>query len=239
MLGKASQTYMKKFENQTFEFFEDADSGYLFSDLIFTKCHFVGCRFSSTQEIRLRSTAKNIQFNNCEITGGSIGAGIVEDIIIDGLKAHNHLQTFGTVFKHVAIKGEINKLMLTPYVDVFGHFPDVQKSFDVANRKYYENVDWALDISEAHFIDCDIRGIPARLIKRDEQTQVVIKREKALEGKWKEIDLSETHWKTAIEFFLADGYEDCVLLAPKQSRKFKVLLDGLNKLRDNGIAELD
>jgi uncharacterized protein YjbI with pentapeptide repeats len=230
---------MSTFEKQTFEFFDDFETGKTFSDLAFVKCHFIGCAFSSTQEVKSRSIARNIEFIDCEITGGFIGPGIVEEVLIHGLKVRNHFQTFGTVFKHVTVKGKINKLMLTPYIDLSGCFPDVQEAFNRSNQAYYKDVDWAVDISEADFTDCDLRGIPSRLIRRDKETQVVIKRDKVIRAEWRKIDLSNTYWKVAIEKFLKDEFEDCVLVAPKKSSEFKVLLDGLNKLRDFGVAEID
>ena len=94
-------------------------------------------------------------------------------------------------------------------------------------------------ISEARFKDCDIRGIPARLIRRDPETQVVIRRENAMTGKWRGLDLSGTHWSVAIEWFLKSGDQDCVLAAPRRASNFTKLLDGLRKLRDIGVAEAD
>jgi hypothetical protein len=67
----------------------------------------------------------------------------------------------------------------------------------------------------------------------------VITREKAMQGKWRELDLSKTHWKTSIEFMLNRGDADVVLVAGKRNRKFHDLLDGLMKLRDAGVAEPD
>lgn len=236
---------MQIFENETIEFFKDWTSGRTFSNKQFVGCHFVGCDFSSIDIanldnrdlVGLRSVARNIQFIGCDFAGCGVGPGIVEECLIDGAKLWNHLQTEGTAFKHVTIRGTVNKLMITPYVDVGGHFTNVQRQFDEANRKYYESVDWALDISEGLFKDCDIRGVPAHLIKRDPETQVVLTREKALQGKWKNIDLSETHWPILIDIFLEDGYETCVLVAPKKVRNFKALLEGICKLRDAGIVE--
>ena len=238
---------MKRIENQTFDFMMDESSGSVFADIEFSNCQFIGGGFSSISVLKwehsdlvaLRSTAKRIKFFNCRVDGVSfIGPGIVEDSVIDGLKVSNHLQTSGTVFKHVVIKGAIDKLMLTPNVDFTGGtFSNIQKKFDNANRDYYENVDWALDISEGLFRDCDIRAIPSRLIKRDPETQVVLTREKAMEGAWREVDLSGTYWAGAINLFLEDGYQDRLLIAPKKGRNFRKLLEGINKLRKAGVVD--
>jgi len=234
------------FEKQTFQFFDDRLSGKVFSDIDFIKCRFNGCTFSAinvpnvddVDMVSLRSTARNVRFIDCEVGMQFIGPGIVKDVLLDGLKVSNHFQSLGTVFQHVVIRGSIDKLMLTPYVDSSGgRFPEIQRAFDEANRTYYETVDWAIDISDANFGICDIRGLPARLIRRDPTTQMVLKREKAMQGSWREIDLSGTHWRVSIEHFLEEGYHDCVLVAAKKAKNFKSLLAGLQRLVDAGITE--
>jgi hypothetical protein len=239
---------MKRFENQTFEYFEDWSTGRKFSDVEFVNCRFTRCSFSAINFdyktkidfVAFRSTARRVRFVNSVVDSvGFVGPGIVEDSTIDGLKVLNHIQSKGTVFKRVVVKGVVDKFMVTPYVDIFGDHPDVQKRFDEANSAYYKTVDWALDISEAQFKDCDIRGVPSSLIKRDPTTQAILTREKALEGKWREVDLSNTHWAVAIKLFLESGYHDSLLVAPRKARNFKALLEGINKLRDAGVLELD
>ena len=129
--------------------------------------------------------------------------------------------------------------MISPLVATAMATSNEQASFDEMNSSFYEMVDWALDISEARFMECDIRRVPARLIRRDPETQVVVTREKALLGEWRNLDLSRTLWSGWIELFLKDGDADVVLVAPKRHPKFKEWLGGLKLLRDAGIAEPD
>lgn len=236
---------MRKFEKTTFDYFEDRSTGRVFSDIEFTRCQFSRVGFStitpshgaSVDLVGLRSTARHIKFINCKVDGVSfVGPGIVEDCVIDGLKVNRHLQTKGTAFKHVIIRGVVDKLMITPIVDLSGGYPEVQRQFDCANEEYYKEVDWALDISEGIFKDCDIRGVSASLIRRDPETQFVLSREQAMRGGWRNINLSGTHWATAIGLFLERGFSDCVLVAPKGAPNFLSLLTALKDLRDAGIV---
>ncbi len=177
----------------------------------------------------------------CEVVGFLIGPAVFEDVVVDGLRTPGDLLiTWGAVFKHITLKGNIGRIMLNSVISPPGLAkPHEQRAFDEANAAYYATVDWALDIREARFEECDIRGIPARLIRRDPESQVVVTREKALQGKWREIDLSDTWWDVAIEFMLEDGEPDVVLVAPKRHPQYRVLLEGLKKLRDAGVAEPD
>lgn len=227
------------FEHQEFDDFNDHNSGRMFSDIMFKYCRFISCSISVTMNPRRRSLIRNIQFYGCEVTGCTIYPAIIEDVLISNLKTHNLLRTEGAVFKHVKLEGNIGEIMISPLVNPGWAKPKQQAAFDDANVRYYETVDWALDISEGRFIDCDIRRVPARLIRRDPETQVIITREKALAGEWRKLDLSKTYWATSIQFLLNRGDRDVVLVAPKRNSKYSELLDGLKMLRDAGVAEPD
>ncbi len=229
----------KIFEGREFECFYDQNSGRTFSDLEFRYCSFVSSSISITRNPKRRSTVRNVKLIGCEENGCAIDTAIIEDVVVDGLKTHGLLQTWGAVFKHVTLKGYIGRIMISPVVATGRAKPKEQKAFDEANATYYSKVDWALDISEAKLLECDIRRVPANLIRRDPETQVVIKREKALLGEWKKLDLSRTYWSGWIDFFLRSGDPDLVLVAPKRNPKFQDLLDGLKMLRDAGVAEPD
>jgi hypothetical protein len=184
---------------------------------------------------------RNVKVIRCEVLGCALDAAIVEDVVVDGLKTapEQPLQSWAAVFKHVTLKGLIGEIMISPMVAPGLAKPHEQRAFDEANAAYYQTVDWALDISEGLFQDCDIRRVPAHLVRRDLATQVVVKRERVLEGTWRKLDLSKTWWATSLEFFLEDGDPDMVLVAPKRHPRYAHLLDGLKMLRDAGVAEPD
>ncbi len=230
---------MREYNRQEFKSFHDRNSGRIFSDLVFWYCRFVSCSLSATLEPRKRSLVRNIQLYGCEVTGCNIHTAVIEDVLVSSLKTHYPLQTWGAVFKHVKLEGNIGKIMLNPLVFIGWEKPKEQASFDEANAKFYKEVDWALDISEGRFHECDIRRVPAHLIRRDPDTQMIMTREKALLGDWKKLDLSKTYWATSIKFFLDRGDPDVVLVAPKRHSKYQDLLDGLKMLRDAGVGEPD
>jgi hypothetical protein len=231
---------MRCYEAEEFADFLDRDSGRTFSDLEFRKCSFLGCGISTTFDPRLRSTVRNVRLINCQARGCSVDAAIVEDVLVDGLKTHGMLHTWGAVFKHVTLRGRIGEVMISHMVGPVTATAGQQAAWDEANAAYYAKIDWALDIREAVTFDLDLRGVPARLVRRDPATQVIVTREKALEGRWRELGLEQdTHWPAAIEFLLEHGRSDVVLVAPKRARNFTRLLEGLRILRDAGIAESD
>jgi hypothetical protein len=227
------------FDRQQFECFYDQDSARTFSELEFRRCYFESCAISITTDPLLRSTIRNVKLIDCEQRGCTLNTAIVEEVLVDGFKTNRLFQTWGAVFKHVTLRGKLGRIMISPAVVPGIATPQEQRAFDEANVAYYSTVDWALDIREAQFEEADLRRVPAHLVLRDPVTQVVVKREKAMRGDWRRLDLSETYWATGIEFMLERGDPDVVLVAPKLDRKFRQLLDGLKALRDAGVAEPD
>jgi hypothetical protein len=231
------------YEDQEFEGFRDRESGAVFSDLEFRRCTFRGCDISITRDPQLRSTVRNVVLRDCTYARNPAGFScpIVEDVVVENLRIEDLLQTWGAVFRHVTLRGRIGRLMISTNLrQSYSTSAGAIRAFDEANAAYYSVADWALDLSQAEFSgECDIRGIPARLIRRDPATQIVVTRARAMEGRWRELELERTYWAGWIELFLRGRDPDVVLVAPKRSRRFKELLAGLELLRKAGVAEPD
>ncbi|MBI9047323.1 MAG: hypothetical protein JEZ06_22740 [Anaerolineaceae bacterium] len=218
----------------------------LFSNHNFKNCHFQGAvigfyRVGISGSLRNRTIIQNIRLIGCKQTGCAINGVILKDILVDGLETHNLLIIRSSVLNQVTLKGKIGEIMITPNL-FLGESKRKNNAFLKANTEYYSSVDWALDISEAQFsFPVDIRGIPARLVKRDPITQAVVKLNKAKEGKWKKFNFGLAPWSTYLSFLVRSEFEDIILTAPKNSSKleFNDHLDGIKKLRDTGIADID
>lgn len=225
-----------KYDNKLFERVYD-DGGAVIEGHEFRSCLFQSCSLSLTMSVPGRSIVRDVILKDCEFQNCCCGAAIVENCTVDGLKTNGLLQCFGAVFQHVVIRGRIGRLMLSPVVEPGRATADVQRRFDIANAEYNQSIDWALDIRDAEFQECELRGVPARLVRRDPETQVVIRRSSAASGTWRLLPLSDTYWPETIEQFLARGELDMVLVAPKRAKKFKKLLEGLRLLAAEGIVE--
>ena len=237
---------MRVFKSQEFGRMRDFESGAVFADMEFVGCRFMSCSISSGLDWTKRSTGRNIRLIGCEERACRVGAAILEYIFVDGLKTHGRLDTWGAAFKHVTLKGRIGNLKVSDYIPGVAGSAElahrINLRFQAANAEYYKNVDWALDISQSEFEHVDIRGIPISLIRRDPETQVVVRREKAvaLQDEWRKLDLTQTYWPIALQDVISEEHNDGeVFAAPKRHRNFNCLLAGLQALRRIGVAEPD
>ena len=230
---------MRTFENEEFTAFYDR-GGNVYEDLHFKKCTFISSSISITYDPANRTTVRNVTLERCRVVGSSLDCAVVEDVLVDGLQTSDLHQAWGALFKHVTLRGKIGRLMVTPLISPRHRNTPEQAAFDEQREAYYETIDWALDISEAEAVELELAGIPARLIRRDPETQAVVTRQAALSGEWRKLEpVNETVLGLAIQQMLKRGDDDTVLVAERRARDFKQLLAGIQELRAAGVAEPD
>lgn len=231
---------MRTVKDEAFVAVRDAESGLVIRDVEFRGCSFTGCSLSVTRDPGLRTLVRNVALVGCEQRGCGIYTAVLEDVAVNTLKSGNTLWCRGTAFRHVTLTGRLGAVCVQP-IGIWGNSPDermaVQRVFEEVNAAYYSGVDWAIDISRAEFSDCDIHGIPARLIRRDPESQVIITRQKILEGAWRTLDFRGTHLDAYIKANLDWNDPDLVLVAPRKHRKYNLMREQLKELRELGVAE--
>lgn len=234
----------KAFRSQTFMDVDDRESGAIFSDLAFYRCRFERCAVSITLDPGKRSTFCRMKIVQCEEVNCGIWPAIIEDVMIDGLETGQLLIANACAYRHVVLRGKVGSIKLrraVPYtssVPAWG-VPRVQERMDRANAEYYAKVDWALDISEAEFTSGEVEGIPLDLVRRDPETQVIVRSKAIQEGLWRQVDLSGTYRSVLLDAYARRNVSDGILVVPKAARNFKDLQRGLMALRRAGIAEPD
>lgn len=213
-----------------------------------------GCTFSMFQHptqrtLALRPTLRRVAMTRCRFTACELGPIVMEDSVIDTLWLHRgtwgYQQIVGCAFKHVVIRGMVSgllRLIATPdWSPVRRAAPSLVEPWLEENAAYYEGVDWAVDISDAQFaseVSLTESGIPARLIRRDPASQVVLTRDGLRATDW-EHALRDHSMRFAVERFLATPLPDAVLVASKRHRDYADSLKALSILRDIGAADAD
>lgn len=225
--------------NETFFKLFDRNSAAVFADIDFEKCVFDNCALSLTKDCNLRSTVRNVRLRNCEAKSCGIGPAIFEEVLVDGLKTNDLLILWAPLFRHVTLRGKIGKLKINTAAHHIDRSDATQTPFDQSRNAFYSTDEWALDISGGIFQEFDMHGVPARLVRRDAKTQVVVTRELALRNGWREkLSAWNDYWPFVIDLFLEDEEEDTVLVAPKGKAKkqFTELLNGIDELCELGVA---
>jgi hypothetical protein len=231
---------MTEHRNKIFNSLIDRGNALVLSDVVCSDCEFSNCALSLTTDIKKRAVVSNALFKNCKVSASDIGPAVLKRVQIDGLVTDSLFIVWGAVFDQVVFSGTIGKIKINRHVHHVDQSERVQKPFDEFRQHFYQSLEWAIDITRAKFRLLEIAGIPARLIRRDPNTQMVVTRERALRQEWRSRVSSENkHWPFAIDMFLATGEADRVLVAPLAGPKKQVekLLSELKELRDLGVVE--
>jgi hypothetical protein len=140
------------------------------------------------------------------------------------------------------ISGDIGKIKINSWAHFVDRTEETQGPFTRARETFYRSIDWALDISEARFKGFDVTGIPARLFRRDQESQAVVTRERVIaEDGQRMARANGNPWLPWVRGALSDGSSDGVLVTPLGAPKTErdEFLQGLRQLRDLEIAEPD
>lgn len=229
--------------------------GEIIENKIFKDCKFYNCILSYMKgdEPSLASVLRNCQFINCYATeAASQTGGILENVLIENLKIQGTLSFSNVLFKNTVFKGKIGKLTMNSQMhssflifdnENYKHKitePEIKK-YDEFRINYYNNIEIAIDISQAEFAYCQISpSIPAALIKRNPETQALIKFENISKNVWKKnTKLKKSILEYRFETAMLEK-ADIVFVAPKLDKKdFIEYMELIKILREEGIAELD
>ncbi len=216
-------------------------------DVQLRRCRFETCQQPLQRTALERPTVRRVSLVRCHVSASDIGAIIAEDCTIDTIWFHRGSwgpqMITGCALRHVTIRGNVTGGLEFLAAGLIQPASE-RGALLVANERFYADVDWALDISDARFTSVSFvrSDIPARLIRRDLATQVVITRRAILDRDWQGLlgsVVSGTGMGVAIERFLEHGRDDTVLVAAKRGKRFAQELAVLDRLRAEGLAEPD
>jgi hypothetical protein len=191
-----------------------------------------------TPDYSRRATAEGISIINCDMRNATIGPALFRNIVVENLKSDSMI-LFSPVYEHVTLRGRFGRWMIHGAVQP-GPPYWMPPAYWESCLRFYKNVDWALDISQAEFADFSFRtgGVPTHLVKRDPETQVVVRREQVIEGRWRRLGLAG-YTEVGLKLLLEDQATETVLVVPKRMKDAKRLVEDLRTLQAAGIAQPD
>lgn len=214
-----------------------------FADATVEDCTFSNCFIPAASDPQVRHVVRHVQFRNITQHACWINGLAIEDVQIDRLKSGGDMPLFlhACVFRHVTLLGSITGFKINLDLTQHGGGDANERerhAWKSANVAYYQHVDWALDITKAKFTSRPtFEAVPGSLIRRDPQTQVLLRRSELLAVDWKSFDYGTTAIDITIDWFLGDSpYDDTVVVAASGNRKFKEQLAVLEELRRRGWA---
>jgi hypothetical protein len=170
-------------------------------------------------------------------------------VLFQNIKNSDLIRMGGIIFNKVTFRGKFDKWLLSSshvsmVIDYNSISDEECKILDKYVQDQYKNIEWALDISEAEFKECDLRGnIPANLIKYNPDSQMLIKFDKVMKSNFSNNakimgspgGYAELFCKRVLRY-----ESDTIIVASVRNKKeFEKDMKAINILREEGIAELD
>ncbi|MEW1860704.1 hypothetical protein AB0399_10055 [Streptomyces sp. NPDC088194] len=165
----------------------------------------------------------------CTVDRCQVQGVYFEDLTVDGLNAKQIHRMYGCVFNRVVLKGKVGPVMVMP---PHGGLADRERHMAGLVERY-RGVEWALDISEASFVDADFYCVPGDLVKYDPETQILLRREKF---KGVEIESLPTYAGIWVSRFSETPFDSLVAVAPKRSKSFSKYMHDIEWLHAQGYA---
>jgi hypothetical protein len=230
---------MTEIKKQTVKSFRDRDSGATVQGFSVVDCELRDC-VAVYKTPERRGTFKDISITNCKVSGCGVYGAVFHAVTLDTLEACDPpLQIFGSAFNRVVFRGKIGRVMLSPFMFPARFTTEQQSAFDEANSRFYKKVKWAIDIREAEFIEFELSGVPAKLVRRDPESQVVVHAAKFVKCNLTRLPLNSLIWQVIQQRMLQLNEPDKVLVAPKRAKDYERLVADLRLLQKKRIAEPD
>lgn len=217
-----------------------ATAGTVVQDIRLEQCEIFGCRVEISPDPRRRPLFRDVAVVDAAVSPAELGAAAIEESTVQNVRTFGELlRVEGCVFRHVTIRGDLEMAIIDNRIDP-RYPPGLASVYERANAEYYAELEasgeWALDISEASG-SFEIRGIPASVIRRDPETQIVMTFEQALTTDWASLSVpGASSVLGQIHLLLSNGWRDVVLIAQRGTKDFKQDLKILRKVQAMGAA---
>lgn len=221
------------YEGQKFHDLRHIDEPCVVSGVTVRNCEFSGCvfgqRVDSEYPIRVQdATVARTRFVNNSVSGVLFEDVTVEDCVTSG----DPMILNGCLFRRVTLRGQVGSWVINNAARSVRE--DVRADFAQAERRFYATGEYALDISEALFESASLFFLPGDLIKRDPETQFLVRKEKVVGA-----DLSKVPATLRTDLKLAERnpYDSTVLVVGREDEDFDEYLAMHRQLVDIGLAE--
>lgn len=191
----------------------------------------------------------NVEFQNASLRGGPMPDDIrkvsnvllassrvarsaaqnlaLSNVCVDGCRTKTPIRLVNCFFDCVVMRGDVGSWHVS--LDLF------MPSLRTYSSEFYEDVEWALDIREARFLDAIFRGIPVDKVRRDPERHFIVRKDKLRrDDSWRRLPKPLVN---RLAFWLRLDGDAELLIANDRAPSFEAELERYRALREAGFAE--
>ncbi|GAA0617823.1 hypothetical protein [Streptomyces crystallinus] len=215
-------------EGETIEGARVIGSGKKYSNVELAGATLRSCVLAQFDDPTFGLEVRDVLLDRCTMDRCAVQGVYFENVTVNDLKAKQAHSLDGCVLSRVVLKGKIGTITVGPPLSTH---PDEERFTQGMVEKYRE-VEWALDISEASFVDAEFYGVPGELVRYDPESQVLLKREKFQGIQPRDLPGFAGIWASR---FTLTPFDSFVAVAPKRSKKFPEYMRDIEWLHDQGM----
>ncbi|WP_162628849.1 hypothetical protein [Marinobacter bohaiensis] len=183
-----------------------------------------------------RFKVSNIELRKCRHWACFVHGAEIRNSTFESITGGKGVPTYlwSCLYSRVTIKGKISGIHFNWRLDPGN--PCVDEAFLNDAKAFYEDIDWALDISEARFSTFQaLLGVPSDKVIRNPELHYVLSRDSATgsTGKLQEYGV----WAVVAEDLLESGLGDTVVVLPSSGKSAKEDKEFAESLRSKGWLE--
>jgi hypothetical protein len=198
-------------------------------DARLVSCSFDGCEIVCL-DFDDRVVVERVDAVRCGVKNSTVRGAVFRRCRVEHLRSWGTLRVLSCLFDGVTLTGRFDRLVIMPT------WAPETAAFDAKLAKEQAAVEWALDIAGAEAHELDLRGIPADLVRRDEETQALVRASVVRQANWKRVVDGISYF--SIEGMLEQNQPSCVIVAPKRNKaRFAEVMREIKALRKAGLAE--
>ncbi|MET9263863.1 hypothetical protein [Amycolatopsis sp. NPDC004079] len=227
-MGKI-ETYV----NQEFRRLRHLDAACNFCEMSFENCHFDNCVLLQDSDPSYPIEVKDVSVSGGSLTNSSAVGTSFERVSLSSCQTPGDpIAPQGCVFSEVKLRGSMGSWIFT---DMHSSIPEETRAeFLEAEREFYKNVDFALDVSEGIFETADMFYLPGDLVVRDPETQVLIRKSRLATADVSRLPRLMVRLLRRVE---KNPYDSTAFVVGRDREDFDEALAELQLLVDLGIAE--
>jgi hypothetical protein len=229
MLQRRKKQPMADFINEKISNIRIIGSAKEYSGMRMLNSKFTGCTIAQFDDPKMTLKVRNVEVERCQLDRCTVQQVFFEEMSVDTVEMAQVQRLYGCVFRHVTLRGKIG-----PIVTMGPHSGLVNRQDYIAGIvDSYNSVDWALDIRDAEFSDASFYYVPGHLVRYDNDTQILLRREKFAEVNRSELPSYANIWAGR---FNETPFDSFIAVAPKRSKNFRKYMENIDWLHNAGLA---
>lgn len=186
-----------------------------------------------------RATVRNVTLVKCDMVRCHASSVVFENVTLDNTNMRASNVFDGCLFDRVTLRGHIGAFVAetAQWTRTLRSHQEVPDAIRELHAAFYENVEWALDLTGLKSGKVDIGDIPIELVRVNPELCFIMSRERAMKDDFEKVEGVEyTDITNMIWEFRRTTRASLLFVANPRAKSYKLDIEALRNMRRAGIV---